>query len=864
MKKRLVLIKAFIICLLLVSVTFFVSNVIAEDLNLDDNTYRIVYHSSCNMGFSTHNYNVPKNLSKHTCIKIGHTFQGWSKEKNGNVDYADEESVLNLTKIDNNTVILYAVWKPNTYTVRFNANGGEGTMDDIKVTYGEKTYLPKNTFTKEGYNFLGWARNDFLLLDHYDEQDFSKVAGKQDQIMELYAIWEKDKYSIEYNPNGQDVVLKDEIIDANTELTISLDIYKPTGYHIESWNTEPDGSGTSYKEGDKIKVTENIKLYAQWEVNEYTFRYHSTCEVPDTVLKYTDEVETRENTCEKEEYTFLGWSRVENTDTPTDFSLYPSMYFGGVNNNTVIDLYAVWQWDYVRINYDSNGGEGNEIDEVILNRGETFTTLKNHFTRKGYEFKNWINKNDSKEYEENTLITATEDITLSANWEPHKYTIRFNANGGEGTMEDQPMTYGISETLNENTFTKENHTLVGWSTEPNGDLLYKPNQRVHNLTTKDGETINLYAIWMLNEYYVEYYPNGGTGFVATDLVTHGKETTIKENEFIKIGYEYIGWNTKEDGTGTEYEPGTKISPTTDISLYAQWKKIGNIITFNPSGAQGVMENYAIKYNEEGILPTNKYVIPGYTFQGWSTTENGEVDYKDNETIKIEEDITLYAVWEANTYTVKFDANGGTGTMENQVLTYNVKEKLNARQFRKNDYIFISWNTKKDGTGKAYKNQAEVLNLITEGTITLYAQWKSNFSYEIKNYKVNEINKYIDQVPLHTSIDSHKKNIILGDGYSVSITSNNKNYIATGSKTKIYNSNQTFTYTNIVRGEVTGDGDIDFLDYVTVYNHISKTINPSSNKKLLTNEYLVAADMSLDGEVDFLDYVKIYNKIKELN
>ena len=70
-------------------------------------------------------------------------------------------------------------------------------------------------------------------------------------------------------------------------------------------------------------------------------------------------------------------------------------------------------------------------------------------------------------------------------------------------------------------------------------------------------------------------------------------------------------------------------------------------------------------------------------------------------------------------------------------------------------------------------------------------------------------------------------------------------------------------TNVVSGDTNGDGKINYLDYVNVYNHIQKTKHPENNKKLLVDEYLSAADMSKDNKISYLDYVRIYNKIKEL-
>ena len=73
--------------------------------------------------------------------------------------------------------------------------------------------------------------------------------------------------------------------------------------------------------------------------------------------------------------------------------------------------------------------------------------------------------------------------------------------------------------------------------------------------------------------------------------------------------------------------------------------------------------------------------------------------------------------------MKFDANGGNGSMEAQSFTYDEAQKLSANTFTRYGYEFTGWNTAADGTGTAYANEAEVKNLLTEGSITLYAQWK---------------------------------------------------------------------------------------------------------------------------------------------
>lgn len=86
--------------------------------------------------------------------------------------------------------------------------------------------------------------------------------------------------------------------------------------------------------------------------------------------------------------------------------------------------------------------------------------------------------------------------------------------------------------------------------------------------------------------------------------------------------------------------------------------------------------------------------------------------------------TYYAKFELNTYKVKFNANGGSGSMNDQSFTYSKAQNLTANAFTKTGYVFLYWNTKSDGTGTTYTNQQSVNNLTTtnDGTVNLYAIW----------------------------------------------------------------------------------------------------------------------------------------------
>ncbi|NNU82255.1 hypothetical protein HMH01_17660, partial [Halovulum dunhuangense] len=106
---------------------------------------------------------------------------------------------------------------------------------------------------------------------------------------------------------------------------------------------------------------------------------------------------------------------------------------------------------------------------------------------------------------------------------------------------------------------------------------------------------------------------------------------------------------------------------------------------------------------------------GYAFAGWDPAVPATMPLQD---------LAVTAQWDANTYTVNFDANGGTGSMAPQGFTYDVPQALNANAFTRPGFAFEGWNTESDGSGTAFADGAVVDNLTAEpdGTVTLYADW----------------------------------------------------------------------------------------------------------------------------------------------
>lgn len=242
------------------------------------------------------------------------------------------------------------------------------------------------------------------------------------------------------------------------------------------------------------------------------------------------------------------------------------------------------------------------------------------------------------------------------------YAVKFNANGGSGTMANESFYMDVAKALTANAFTRTGYTTDGWATSSGGSKVYNNKASVTNLATTHGATFNLYAHWVANTYTVKYSANGGSNAPASTSHTYGVSKKLTTSVPTRTGYTFKNWNTKADGSGTSYAGGTNAATVTNLTA----------------------------------------------------TNNGTV--------------TLYAQWTAITYSVKYNANGGTGTMANSSHVYGTAKALTANAFTRQGHVFKNWNTASDGSGTSYADKASVKNLrSTAGTANLYAQWMSTYA-----------------------------------------------------------------------------------------------------------------------------------------
>ncbi len=251
-----------------------------------------------------------------------------------------------------------------------------------------------------------------------------------------------------------------------------------------------------------------------------------------------------------------------------------------------------------------------------------------------------------------TYVYANGKWALSGN----EITITFDPNGGAGSMEPMSVNPGVGNKLIDNTFTRENYTFTGWNTAKDGT----------GKTYADGETVNfsadttLYAQWTQNPV-ITFDANGGKGTMGTQTVKPNEATDLTANSFTRADYDFTGWNTAKDGTGTAYADKTNITTNENVTLYAQWTLHRyHVCWLNWNGEVLQKGDYTIEdqVSYDGDIPKrpedDDYT---YKFRGWDPSDG---DAPEN----IHEDRDYKAQFnQFKKLTVTFVANDGNGTME---------------------------------------------------------------------------------------------------------------------------------------------------------------------------------------------------------
>ncbi len=619
-----------------------------------------------------------------------------------------------------------------SYVLSFDGNGGVGAIQSIPIKNKETVTLPANTFTKQDSYFLGWEEG----INTY--QDGGTYTHQESRDITLKALWSTLPYRYNFNANSKNIEEGSQVqgtvapipFSEGEEITVPPNSYVYPGYDFLGWNTQEDGSGTSYLPGDTIVGGgQNRNLYAQWEAQTFTLSYDGNEGQGLSITGGTYETDSSLTIDEcsvlsREGYSFAGWN-TRPDGLGVDYYAQDRVPMPPEDTT----LYAQWASGLYTISFDKNAAEALGVVDSLQSEHNVSVALPSgdSLSYEGYTFGGWTEKADGTPpiLEEGTTISVPpRDTTFYAHWHPDSYAFSFKPNGGTGTMAPQIRKAGQLFNLSPNAFLRSGHSFTGWNTEADGSGDAFGNQQSVTMPPKD---VTLYAQWSNKFFNLVYYGNGNTGgSTSSDSSSAGEVVVIRDNGYTRDGYSFTGWNTSPNGSGASYSPGDTLTvPAGNVSitaLYAQWSAHSYTLRFDSNGGAGTMSPLNKKTDESFTLPANSFTRKDYSFTGWNTAADGsKAAYTDRATFAMSpSDTTLYAQWSLDLYTIKFFKNSGNGKMDSVELSGDNPYTLPPNSFTKSGYVFAGWNTKPGGNGTAYGDGATLTKVNAD--LKLYAQW----------------------------------------------------------------------------------------------------------------------------------------------
>lgn len=444
----------------------------------------------------------------------GQYFAGWGLYRDATALYEPGQSVNNESlevEHSGDTITLYAIYKDiGTVTVEFAGNDAtrgsvsvlQGSFSETNGTLSGKEVQSVAT-AKPGYHFTGWkceingnTTNTGTLTVTANQVQKLFTAHKNQRVFRFTAQFEPNSFTVEFRENAEDAT---GTMDSQTfqyagtkNVYLNPNAFVRPGYRFLGWSETEDGKGTSYADkakfqgvthyqGNEIINNATITLYARWE------------KLPEITIDYTPFPED------------LGTVTLNPAEGPSKEALSPQ------------SIYTV----------SETGSPDHQV------RGATAKP------KDGCTFKGWYDQQENQCSKDLSFVpqAGTDNLYQSGSYvaviEAQQYTLRFNANGGEGTMEDLTYTHGQDQSLTKCGFTRAGYAFLGWATAADGGVAYHDQQSLS--ITQD---TTLYAVW-------KQQPNqGGSGGHHNSGGTQEKPdetppTTLNDSDHYAyiVGYE---------------------------------------------------------------------------------------------------------------------------------------------------------------------------------------------------------------------------------------------------------------------------------------------------------------------------------------
>jgi uncharacterized repeat protein (TIGR02543 family) len=379
------------------------------------------------------------------------------------------------------------------------------------------------------------------------------------------------------------------------------------------------------------------------------------------------------------------------TVTPTPGATTPTTTPTATPTSTPVPTVASYT-----VSFDMNGVGKAPADQTVENGKRA--SEPDEPSAEGYRFGGWYtNSSCTDKYDFSSRVTK--DITLYAKWTRVTCTVRFNTDGIGSAPDDQIISYGGTVSAPAAP-SAEGYTFGGWYI--NDDLTEK-----YDFDSEVTSSFTLFAKWTRITYTVDFDTDDLGTEPSAQTVAHGDTVSVPSAPSAE-GYTFDGWYVDDDRT-EEYDFNSEV--TSSFTLYAGWTLNSYTVSFDANGHGTAPADQIIYYGDYVISPDYP-AVEGYTCTGWYKDADCTELYDFNTPVK--SDITIYAGWTINTYTVTFDSNGeGTAPAAQNVAHGS---KVTPANPTSDNLKFDGWYTDPECTLKFDYGTA------VTSAFTLYAKW----------------------------------------------------------------------------------------------------------------------------------------------
>ncbi len=582
------------------------------------------------------------NLTGREFVREGYTLTGWRYYRGSNaVVLKASGSFSNFAMKADDEVTLTPQWTPDTYTIKYNYNGGKAYYSrsntqtynrDAKTVYIITGY----SLEKTGYRFAGWRTDDGRILN----ESFTGIY----ENLNLTAQWEPVEYKVSIDAGNGFVPTQDGDLQHGS-------------YEI------------SLKYGEEYNLSDAPITWAGHTIKGYTGSVNG------------------------KKVTYAANAKIKNLVT-TDSTWFDS---NGVEHVDVKTIYleVVWEAPNYTITYNLNGGKTTDAKataKTTYNADTAKTDLPTCVTRDGYTFAGWKAADGEYTYYAGDIF---KNLALTAQWTPITYTVTVLDDDEKTILFNDKFAYDESVSVGSLNLTKPGYKLNKlFRTVDNKTVSYGANATLKNITGKE-EAIVLNTEWTPVNYTLTYNLNGGKvtdrtvktketynkkdNSSATPLLNYAEseDTTESEDTYViaaaadqkvvRTGYIFRGWSAA--GTGYTYYGGDIYE---NLTLTAMWEPISYYIYVDGNGgsmtiidrngqpveAQGIRTS--VYYDQPFSLKNVSFVRDGYKFKnftvdGKSYSASGTLK---NVSVTPGEEIDVKVNWTPISYTITYDLAGG--------------------------------------------------------------------------------------------------------------------------------------------------------------------------------------------------------------